>query len=326
MSLAVNGETFGKTKGQTMDYLPHPARTIFISAAGYERSAQTKAAIEKNIRLSDPKLARQRSTMARWVQTAEMSGATEDQIADMEGRIKVLEMIAVRVLHSDECSIFDVSALLPKLPKNDISDFSLRHLVLPGDETIYIHFGRQEALVVDRAQDLYFEGAYITQVDDEIGDDEVSTFQIALVFSDPEFGALAFDRPVGQTLKRNLDFVRFEIKHTNSVQQSFASMAQNGLVEESQILTAPLIVYRAAYDLLVRSMIYLGVEGRDLELGFFEGAPDKQVQKAFKCDENAEQHLLENGFPAVQFVGRNVELVPDLSEPDWGAEPVGFRI
>ncbi|CVI64197.1 MULTISPECIES: hypothetical protein [Agrobacterium] len=309
-----------------MDYLPHPARTLFISGTEYERSAQAKAVIEKNMAITDPRLDRQRGAIARWIDAFEQSGATDEQIADIQGRIRVLEMIAVRVLHSDECSIFDVSALLPKLPKNDISDFSLRNLVLPGDETIYIQFGRQEALTVDREQDLYFEGAYVTQVDDETRDDEVSTFQIAFVFSDPKFGALAFDRPVGQTLKRNSEFVRFEIKPTNSVQQSFASMAQNGLVEESQILTAPLNVYRAAYDLLVRSMIYLGVEGRDLELGFFEGAPDDQVQKAFNGDENAEQFLLESGFPAVQFVGRNVGLVPHLSEPDWGAEPVGFRI
>ncbi|AWI58526.1 hypothetical protein AB395_00002881 [Sinorhizobium fredii CCBAU 45436] len=110
------------------------------------------------------------------------------------------------------------------------------------------------------------------------------------------------------------------------MQRGFASLAQNGLTEESQILTAPLKVYRAAYDLVVRSMIYLGLEGRDLELGFFSGAPDKQVRKASKGDENAERYLLENGFPAVQFVGRNIGPVPDLSEPDWGSESVGFRI
>ncbi|QRI62737.1 hypothetical protein JQ506_18150 [Shinella sp. PSBB067] len=241
-------------------------------------------------------------------------------------QVSVLEMIAVPVLHSDKCSIFDVSALLPKLPKNDISAFSLRDLVLPGDETIYVHFGREEALIVDHAQDLYFEGAYVTQADEEIGDDEVSTFRMALVFSDPEFGGLAFDRPIGQTLKRNSDFVRFEIKHTNSVRQGFASLAQNGLVEESQVLTAPLKVYRAAYDLLIRSMIYLGQEGRDLEPGYFDGAPERQLRKALNGDENSEHYLLESGFPAVQFVGRNIEPIPDLSEPDWGAEPVGFRI
>ncbi len=178
-------------------------------------------------------------------------------------------MIAEPVLRAEECSIFDVSALIPKLPEIDVSAFNLGGLLLPGDETIYVHFGRHEALVVDQAQDLYFGGAYVTQVDCEIGDDEVSTFRIALVFSDPEFGALAFDRPIGQTPKRNTDFVRFEIKHTNSIQQGLASMAQNGLLEESQILSAPLNVYRAAYDLLVRSMIYLGVEGPDLEPGFF---------------------------------------------------------
>jgi len=260
-----------------MDYLPHPVRTMFISAAGYERSAQTKAAIEKNIQLSDPKLARQCSTIARWVQTAERSGATDEQIVDMQGRIRVLEMIAMPVLHSDKCSIFDVSALLPKLPKNDISAFSLRDLVLPGGETVYIHFGREEALIVDHDHDLYFEGAYVMCVDDEVDEDEVSTFRIALVFSDPEFGGLAFDRPIGQTLKRNSDFVRFEIKHTNSVRQGFASLAQNGLAEESQVLTAPLKVYRAAYDLLVRSMIYLGQEGRDLEQGYFDRGSGKAV-------------------------------------------------
>lgn len=309
-----------------MDYLPHPVRMMFISAAGYERATQTKATIERNIQLSDPKRARQRSTMARWVQNAEMSGATDEQIADMQGRISVLEMIAEPVLHSDKCSIFDVSALLPKLPKNDISAFSLRDLVLPGDGTIYIHFGREEALIVDHAQDLYFEGAYVTQADKEIGDDEVSTFRMALVFSDPEFGRLAFNRPIGQTLKRNSDFVRFEIKHTNSVRQGFASLAQNGLEEESQVLTAPVKVYRAAYVLLIRSMIYLGQEGRDLQPGYFDGAPERQVRKALNGDENAEHYLLENGFPAVQFVGRNIGPVPDLCEPHWGAEPVGFRI
>lgn len=103
-------------------------------------------------------------------------------------------------------------------------------------------------------------------------------------------------------------------------------MAQNGLLEESQILSAPLNVYRAAYDLLVRSMIYLGVEGRDSEIGFFVGAPDKQLREALNGNESSEQFLLENGFPAVQFVGRNTGPVPDISEPDWDGETVGFRI
>ncbi len=193
---------------------------MFISAVVHERTTQTNATVEKSIQLSNPKLSRQRGTIARWMQAAKMSGTTNEQIADRQGRIRVFEMIAEPVLHTDECSMFDVSALIPKLPKNDISVFSLRNLVLPGNETIYIHFGRQKALIVDHDEDLYFEGAYITQVDDEIGDDEVNTFRIALVFSDPEFGALAFDRPIGQTLKRNSDFVRFEIKHTNSVRQA----------------------------------------------------------------------------------------------------------
>lgn len=309
-----------------MDYLPHPARTMFISAAEYERSAQSKAAIEKNIAVTDPRLDSQRGVIARWVDASEQSGATDDQVADMEARAKIFEKIAEPVLHSDECSIFDVSALIPKLPKNDVSTFSLSNLVLLGDETIYIHLGRQEALVVDQCQDLYFEGAYVTQLDHDLGGDEVSTFRIALVFSDPEFGELAFDRPIGQTLKRNTDFVRFEITHSDSVQRGFASLAQNGLTEESQILTAPLKVYRAAYDLLVRSMIYLGLEGRDLELGFFDGAPDKQVRKALKGDDDAASYLLANGYPTVQFAGRNVEPIPKLMEPEWGAEVVGFRI
>lgn len=309
-----------------MDYLPHPALTLFISATGCERSAQSKAAIERNIAISDPRLDRHRGAVAKWVDAFEQSGADRDQVADMKARAKIFEKLAKPVLRGDECSIFDVSALTPKLPKNDVSGFTLRNLVLPGDETIYIHLGRQAALVVDQNQDLYFEGAYVTQVDDEIGDNEVSTFRIMLVFSDPEFGELAFDRPIGHTLKRNTDFVRFEIKPTNSVQQGFASMAQNGLTEESQILTAPLKVYRMAYDLVVRSMIYLVLEERDLGLGFFTGAPDEQVRKALKGDENAERYLFENGFPAVHFVGQNIGPVPDLTEPDWGSEQVGFRI
>ena len=56
------------------------------------------------------------------------------------------------------------------------------------------------------------------------------------------------------------------------------------------------------------------------------GAPERQLRKALNGDENAEHYLLESGIPLVQFVGRNIGPVPDLSEPDWGAEPVGFRI
>ncbi len=73
-------------------------------------------------------------------------------------------------------------------------------------------------------------------------------------------------------------------------------------------------------------MIYLGHEGRDVELGYFDGAPERQLWKALNGDENAEHYLLKSGLPAVQFVGRNIGPAPDLSEPDWGAEPVGFRI
>jgi hypothetical protein len=73
-------------------------------------------------------------------------------------------------------------------------------------------------------------------------------------------------------------------------------------------------------------MIYLGQEERDLELGYFDGAPERQLRNALNGNENAEQYLLENGFPAVQFVGRNIGPVPDLSEPYWVSEPVGFRI
>jgi hypothetical protein len=309
-----------------MEYLPHPARTIFFAAAEHERAQQSASEVEKASNISCARSRIHQKAVSHWVNSLELSGFSDDQIRDMNARAKVLKMIAEPVLNNEECSIFDVSALIPSLPENDISTFSLRNLVLPGDETIYVHFGRQNALLVDETQDLYFEGAYVKQVDHETGDEEVSSFQIALVFSDPEFGTLAFDRSIGQTLKRNTDFVRFEIKHTNSVQQGFSSIAQNGLMEESQILTAPLNVYRAAYDLLVRSIIYLGLEGRDLEMGFFEAAPDKQLGKALDGDENAEQYLLENGFPVVQFVGRNTGPVPDLLEPDWGCEPVGFQL
>jgi len=309
-----------------MDYLPHPARAMFISGAGFERSDQTRTAIKESIAVTDPKSSRHRAAITGWIENSERAGATDYQIADMQARANVLQGIAEAALYGGEPSIFDVSALIPKLPKNDISTFRLRNLVLPGDETIYIHFGRQEALIIDASQDLYFEGAYVTQLDEEIDADEVSTFRIALVFSDPGFGQQAFDRPIGQTLKRNSDFVRFEIKHTDSVRQSFASLAQNGLVNESQILMAPFDVYRAAYDLLVRSMIYLGQEGHDLEQGFFDGAPDRQVQMALKGDEDAQEYLLENGYPVVQFAGRQAGLINDLPEPEWGAEFVGLRI
>ncbi|MCJ7997176.1 hypothetical protein JXZ79_21395 [Rhizobium cremeum] len=307
-----------------LDYLPHPARVGFLAAAECERSDQLDARIETRLQQSQGTSGREQSVVRSWMAAGERAGVTEYEMSQLGERVISFQNLADDVLNADESSIFDVSSLVSKLPLNDISQFNLADLVLPGDETIYIHFGRQEAFVLDGTDDLYLEGAYVTQIDHGDGGDEKSSFRAILVYSDPNFDAEAFERPLGRTLKRNTDYVRFDILHTDDVGKGFSSLAQNGDRQESQVMAAGFQTYRYAYDRLVRCMIYLGTPDRDLEAGFFAGAPVSMQRKALKGDPDALYDLLSEGFPAVQFVGRNIKQIAKLEQPDWGSQTFGF--
>lgn len=307
-----------------LDYLPHPARVGFLATAECERSDQLDARIETRLQQSQGTSRKEQSVVRSWMAAEERAGVTEYEMNQLSERAISFQSLADDVLNADEGSVFDVSALVSKLPLNDISQFNLADLVLPGGETIYIHFGRQESLVVDGAHDLYLEGAYVTQIDHGGGEDEKSSFRAILVYSDHNFDAEVFDRPLGHTLKRNTDYVRFDIFHTDDVGKGFSSLAQNGDRRESQVMAAGIQTYRSAYDLLVRSMIYLGTPDRDLEAGFFAGAPATMKRKALKGDPDALYYLLSDGFPLVQFVGRNIKPIAKLDQPDWGSQTFGF--
>ena len=70
-------------------------------------------------------------------------------------------------------------------------------------------------------------------------------------------------------------------------------------------------------------MIYLRTPDRDLEAGFFAGAPVSMQRKALG-DPEALYDLLSDGFPVVQFVGRNIKPIAKLQQPDWGPQTFGF--
>lgn len=89
-------------------------------------------------------------------------------------------------------------------------------------------------------------------------------------------------------------------------------------------MTAGFQTYRSAYDLLVRSMIYLGTPDRDVEAGFFTGAQTTMQRDALKGDPEALYDLLSEGFPVVQFVGRNIKPIAKLDQPDWASQTFGF--
>jgi len=120
----------------------------------------------------------------------------------------VLDMFYLRAEKITEpfCScIYDVSALLPKLPDQDISSFSLVDVVTPHG-IAYYDFGRQDRFRLTGHDNIYIEGAYVTQSEN---DDEMSEFVLVLVCNDPDYGA---DRPIVDGIRRNADGIWLPIK------------------------------------------------------------------------------------------------------------------
>jgi hypothetical protein len=307
-----------------MAYLSHPARIDYLSTTKFHREAEVESRIDEANSSSAFKSQKETSAIRHWITTLERAGETMEHIEVLNAQTIAYENLAREVVYGDEASIFDVSALIPKLPATDISQFSLANLVLPYGDVIYIHFGRQDDLVISVEEDLYLEGAYVRQLDVVVQHDEKSAFAITAVFSDPEFGDVLFDRAFPKTLARNIKSIGFAISHTATVEQGFRTLRHGGL--ESAVLPATLDVCAAAFNKAVASMIYLGTEQCDMEHGYFDGADKAQVALALSGNEYAAEELRFDGYSPVQFVGRKLAPIFELKEPNWGEEEISFKI
>ncbi|MFS2150424.1 hypothetical protein [Rhizobium sp. Rhizsp42] len=146
-------------------------------------------------------------------------------------------------------AIFDVSALLPKLPDHSVADYDLGPTAeLPGGTNIFLHFGRQQKLMVMEEIGLHFEGAYVEQRGDK-GD---MSFGIHLVCNWPseQSNSVRVWFHPGQTVKGN-------VEKCADLQSYWTDPV---LVENNKAVNA-------ALNSTIKSLLYLGSPEPDIQLG-----------------------------------------------------------
>jgi hypothetical protein len=63
-----------------------------------------------------------------------------------------------------------------------------------------------------------------------------------------------------------------------------------------------------------------------LEIGCEEEADEDDLQEFLVGDKEAAQSLISSGFPPVNFVGRKIDKIDSLDEPDFERDHMGFKI
>jgi hypothetical protein len=258
-----------------------------------------------------------------WAKRVEMSGLTDDQLMMYEMRNRALRPLAENVLMGEqEPLIYDVSDLLDKLPDHDIGQYTLGQLTLPADN-IYIDFGSEARFKIDAESGLFFEGAYVSQT--EVPENDEGYFSVRLVCGDVDLEE-AWERPLGQTLERTSNTIRAEFDGTKTLAHAFSTdFTFQHFNADAAVRSNPAAI-ALALDAVVRSMIYLGTYGLDLEVGCHDGADEDDLEEFLDGDDAAADSLTSAGFPLVNFVGRNLRKIDYLEEPDFDRDHTTFKI
>ncbi|TAX09572.1 hypothetical protein ELI07_08710 [Rhizobium leguminosarum] len=307
-----------------MSHTPHPVRMKFLDLVSEVRRGELDNQTRDRIKaIPGWKSHKEMTAIKTWAERVEMSGLTDDQLMMYEMRNRALRRLAGNVLTGEqEPLIYDVSALLDKLPDHDISQYSLGQLTLPADN-MYIDFGSEVLFKIDAESGLFFEGAYVSQTD--IPGNDASYFSVRLVCGDVDLEE-AWERPLGQTLERTSNMILAEFDGTKTVAHAFSTdFTFQHFNADAAVRSKPGVIV-STLDAVARSMIYLGTNGLDLEVGCHDGASKDDLEAFLGGDETAAGSLTSAGFPPVNFVGRNLGKIDQLEEPDFDRDHTTFKI
>ncbi|TAX81438.1 hypothetical protein [Rhizobium ruizarguesonis] len=307
-----------------MAHSPHPVRILALNTMIETRKSELDNKVEERTSVTSGwKSFKEKVAIRSWAERTEMAGLTEDQLNLYEIRNRTLRTLAENVLSpSEDPQIYDVSDLMAKLPDHDIVRYSLGQLTLPHDN-IYIDFGSGSHFKISAEHDLWFGGAYVSQK--EVPGNDESYFSVTLVCGDVALED-AWEQPLGQTLQRTSNMIRAEFDGTKTIAAALSSDFAFQHFNADDIVRSNRSAITAAFDAVARSMIYLGTYQPDLEVGCDEEADEDDLQEFLEGDRDAAQSLITSGFPPVNFVGRAIDKIEFLDEPDFDRDHMGFKI
>ena len=300
-----------------MKHDPHPVR--FLDLPGILENRPEKIGYEAAVShrgLSGRRLRKENDVALTWADNHDLENMSAEQQQFYMLRIERLkELIGSVFVSGDVPTVYDVSALVGKLPDQDISGWNLSDLVIPGGGGFsYFHLGHQEALVIDQHENLYFEGAYVEMTE---SNDERSRFDFYLVLNDPDFDRSGFNRTTAATLARMANYVHMRIGEDNTIEGAYQFFQYwNTSANANDELRGDWKAATAAINTVIKAATYIASEFvGDIEFGYSEDAPRPLVVAAAGGDLDAVEKLTKQGFSMIKHVGRNIVPIAVLDEP-----------
>ncbi|CAN7297296.1 hypothetical protein [Neorhizobium sp. LjRoot104] len=300
-----------------MKHDPHPVR--FLDLPGILENRPEKIGYEAAVShrgLSGRRSRKENDVALTWADNRDLENMSAEQQQFYMLRVeKLKELVGSVLVSGDVPNVYDVSALVGKLPDQDISGWNLSDLVISGGGGFsYFHLGHQEALVIDKDQNLYFEGAYVEMTESE---DERSRFDFYLVLNDPEFYKDGLERTTAATLARMANYVHMRIWEENTIEGAYQFFPYwNSSVNVSEELRDDWKPARAAINTLIKAATYIASEFiGDIEFRYSKDAPRPLVVAASEGNLDAIEKLTKQGFPMIKHVGRNIGPIAELEEP-----------
>jgi len=300
-----------------MKHDPHPVR--FLDLPGILENRPEKIGYEAAVShrgLSGRRLRKENDVALTWADNRDLENMSAEQQQFYMLRVeKLKELVGSVFVSGDVPNVYDVSALVGKLPDQDISGWNLSDLVIPGGNGFsYFDFGYQEALVVDQDKNLYFEGAYVEMTE---SDDERSRFDFYLVLNDPDFDRSGFNRTTAATLGRMANYVHMRIWEGNTIEGAYQFFPYwNTSANANDELRGDWKAATAAINTVIKAATYIASEFiGDIEFGYSKDAPRPLVVAASGGDLDAVEKLTKQGFPMIKHVGRNIGPIAELEEP-----------
>ena len=311
-------------------HLPHPIRVShepMINAVRSEiRESQIANAIEAGGRM---KTWKEQKAIADWSEKAENAALPEEEREWHKFRMRHISELADALLRQDDQfemtladapRLYNAAALIDKFPDQSVSDFKLGDVVLPPDLAVdgrlFIEFGlKSESLAIDVTQDLYFEGAYVTLTENDAETTEVT---VHLVTNDPEFSDWE-NRSYWKTLERMANAVRITVADNMTVYEGFQGVTSNSRFQCDPILVSNMKACFNAYDIAIKTVLYLNEYGHDFDVDFHSRDHDELVRDLANGKDEALWALMQEDVYPIFCLGRRVEPLPPFEEPDLEA-------
>ncbi|WP_312360162.1 hypothetical protein [Agrobacterium sp.] len=300
-----------------MKHDPHPVRFLDLPGILENRSEKIGYQAAASHRgLSGGRSRKENDVAITWADNRDLENMSAEQQQSYLLRVeKLKELVGSVFMSGDVPNVYDVSNLVGKLPDQDISGWNLSDLVIPGgDGFSYFDFGHQEALVINKDENLYFEGAYIEMTE---SDDERSRFDFYLVLNDPEFDRDGFDRTTAATLAHMANYVHMRIWEDNTIEGAYQFFSYfNSSATANDELRGDWKAAKAAINTVIKAATYIASEFvGDIEFGYSKDAPRPLVVAASGGNHGAIEKLTKQGFPMIKHIGRNIGTIAELEVP-----------